>query len=74
MESGDLENQLALLRDTYFTQLTEFNNRLNVEDARQVELPDSLSSPDIPFEREAILDSVRNGNHQVLQLEMASSA
>jgi len=74
IEISDLENQLALLRDSYLVQLTEFNKHLDVDGSREVMLPDSLDSPDITYSRQEILDRIRNGNHQLLKLEMASSA
>ena len=42
IEISDLENQLALLKDNYFTQQTMFNNLLNVDENRQINLPDTL--------------------------------
>ena len=69
IEISNLENQLALLQDKYQTQLVGFNNLLNVSSERLVAVPDSLSANDLVYTREAILDSIRNNNHQVLQFD-----
>ncbi len=74
MEIADLENQLALLKDNYFAMQVGFNNLLNVDEQRTVSLPDTLVSPGMNLTREAILDSIRNGNHQVLQLEFLEAS
>jgi len=74
IEISDLENQLALLRDKYFAQLTGFNNLLNVDENREVIIPDSLENNDLSYDRGAIIDSIRNNNHQVLQLAYLESA
>jgi cobalt-zinc-cadmium efflux system outer membrane protein len=74
MEIADLENQLALLRDNYQVMRTEFNNLLNVEKERAVNIPDSLLNQDLFMTRDAVLDSIENGNHQILQLEFMEAS
>ncbi len=74
MEIADLENQLSLLRDNYVALQAGFNNLLNADEQRNVEIPDSLVNPDFDLSREAVLDSIRNGNHQVLQLEFMEAS
>ncbi len=74
MELADLENQLALLKDNVFTMQTGFNNLLNVDKRRMVSLPDSLVNTDIGMTSDAILDSIRNGNPQVLQMEFMEAS
>lgn len=69
MEILELENQLHILLDKLATQQTVFNNLLNVEKQREVFIPEHLSRTELPLNREAILDSIRLGNHQVLSLE-----
>ena len=39
IEIGELENQLALLKDNLFVQTVMFNNLLNVENSTPVEIP-----------------------------------
>ena len=74
MEIADLENQLALLKDNFFVLQTGFNNLLNVENQRAVIVPDSLSDSELELSHEAILDSIVNGNHQVLQMEFMEAS
>lgn len=74
MQIAEMENQLALLGDHFIVLQTSFNNLLNVDDLRSVHLPDSLADVSIILNREAILDSIRNGNHQVLQLEFTEAS
>lgn len=74
MELADLENQLALLRDNMNTQQVQFNNLLNVENQRTVLLPDSLNNTDLEMTAQAVLDSIRSGNHQVLQMEFMQAS
>jgi cobalt-zinc-cadmium efflux system outer membrane protein len=69
MEMADLENQLALLKDSFFSLQTAFNNLLNVTSQRTINLPGSLDNPDFDLTYQAALDSIRQGNHQVLEIE-----
>lgn len=68
MEISDLENQLAMLKDKYFAQQAGFNNLLNVDEYSDVMIPDSIVATNPEENREAILDSIRNGNHSILRL------
>ena len=74
MEILDLENQLQLLLDKYQTQKVAFNNLLNVDEAREVLLPELLKITEINLSREALLDSIRLNNHQVLNLEFQQAS
>ncbi len=74
IEKSDLENQLALLKDKYFAQHTKFNNLLNVDENRPVNIPDSLANNDLAYSRQVILDSIRNANHYLQQLDYMESA
>lgn len=74
MDIAGLENQIALLKDNFIVSQTRFNNLLNVENQRLVDLPDSLLNMDIGLNREDILDSIRNGNHQILQMEFMQAS
>lgn len=69
MEILDLENQLLFLLDKFNTQKTAFNNFLNIEESSDIFLPEILITSGIPLEPQAIMDSIRINNHQVLQLE-----
>ena len=68
MDLADLENNLALLNDSWFVNLVKFNNLLNVETRSQVEIPDVLWTDDLAFSHEAIFDSLKLNNHQLLNL------
>jgi outer membrane protein TolC len=74
MEIADLENQLAMLRDMFFSLQVNFNNLLNVKEQRKVSLPETLSIVEVKQDRETILDSIRTVNHQVLQLEFIEAS
>jgi cobalt-zinc-cadmium efflux system outer membrane protein len=69
MEIADLENQLALLHDNFWALRTTFNNLLDVSGDAAITLPDTLVVPDVAFSTEAALDSIRTGNHLILQSE-----
>jgi outer membrane protein TolC len=73
MEMGDLENQLALLRDKQQFLSVAFENLLNTE-LTHVSLPDTLWNTTPVLSRQAILDSIRIGNHQLLGLELQREA
>ena len=73
MEMGDLENQLALLRDHQQFLMVAFNNLLNSE-VEHVSLPDTLWNSAPSLSRMAMLDSIRSGNHQLLGLELQREA
>ncbi len=74
MEIGDLENQLALLRDKLLAQQVMFNKLLNREGQDQISLPDTLWSKGFSYTKEAIRDSILTQNHQLLSLDMQQEA
>ncbi len=74
MEILDLENQLKLLLDMWTTQQVSFNNLLHVDEPQQVDIPDLLNMDELNLDREAILDSIRRNNHQVLALEFQEAS
>ena len=74
MEIGDLENQLARLRDMQFVLEVMFNNLLNVENDYEIFIPDLLWTSDFNFSRQAALDSIRIRNHQLLSIDFQSAA
>ena len=74
MEIGDLENQLALLRDKQYFLEVMFNNLLNVDDTDVVIVPDSLWTNDFQFSKQMALDSIRTNNHQLLSIDFQSVA
>jgi len=74
MEIADLENQLLQLKDNLFTQQVTFNNLLNVEEQREIAIPDTLSEAGFNLSFGAMLDSIRRGNHQLLELEFMATS
>jgi len=73
MEIGDMENQLALLRDNQHYLLVSFENLLNTE-VGEVILPDTLWNIAPELSRQTLLDSILTMNHQLLGLEMQREA
>ena len=74
IEMGDLENQLALLRDKQFVLEVMFNNLLNTENKKEIWLPEELWRTDLTLSKEAILDSIQSNNHQLLSLSFQQQA
>jgi outer membrane protein TolC len=73
MEIGDLENQLALLKDQHLTLSIAFFNLLNTN-LDNVLLPDTLWNIGPVLTKQALLDSIMIRNHQLLGLEMQREA
>lgn len=66
MELADLENNLALLKDSWNLHSVKFNKLLNVDNESSIEIPQNLWETDFPYSRQTALDSIRQGNHQLL--------
>lgn len=73
MEIGDLENQLALLKDQHLSLRVAFFNLLNAEQ-EDVWVPDTLENKDPILTKQASLDSIMIRNHQLLGLELQREA
>ena len=71
---NDLENQLAKLRDKDHFQRVKFNKLLNVNSDEKVIIPDSLWTNDLIYSRQAVLDTLRNSNHQLRSLQFTAEA
>ena len=69
MEVADLENRLALLKDSWSLHSVKFNNLINVDESSSIEIPETLWDIDFPYSRQAALDSLRLRNHQVLSFD-----
>lgn len=74
MEIGDLENQLALLKDKQHVLNVMFNNLLNVGYNDPVYIPELLWTDDFLLSKQAALDSIRINNHQLLNIDFQSEA
>jgi len=74
IEMGDLENQLALLKDKQFVLEVMFNNLLNTDGKNEIRLPEDLWRTDFSMSKEAVLDSIQRNNHQLLSLSFQQEA
>lgn len=74
MEIGDLENQLALLKDKQSVLEVMFNKLLNVDNDEPVLVPELLWTNDFNLSKHDALDSIRLNNHQLLNLDFQSEA
>jgi cobalt-zinc-cadmium efflux system outer membrane protein len=74
MEQADLENQLALLNDTWYLQTVKFNNLLNVDNASAIILPDTLWNNSFMLSKTALQDSILKGNYQLSKFDFQSEA
>jgi outer membrane protein TolC len=74
METGDLENQLALLIDKQSVLELMFYNLLNVEGDQKVLTPEILWAFDLSLSKEQVLDSIKANNHQLLVLSLQQAA
>lgn len=74
IEIGELENQLASLKDQQVELEVMFNNLLNRENENRVEVPDVLWNDDFPLTKQAALDSINRSNHQLLSLDFQQAA
>lgn len=74
METADLENRLALLRDQYRVRMVKFNNLLNTSPETAVRLPDSLWTGNLLLSKDVIHDSIVNGNHDLIKFDYRSES
>lgn len=74
IEIGELENQLALLRDKQWVLEVMFNKLLNVANDEEIVIPEMLWNTDFPITRQAALDSIKQLNHQLLSLDFQQLA
>ena len=74
MEIADMENHLVFLKDNYHTLQVSFNNLLNVNADRVVDIPDSLVNSDFDLSRKAALDSIISRNHNIMQSEYSEAS
>ncbi|MBI9052758.1 MAG: TolC family protein [Bacteroidales bacterium] len=74
MEIGDLENQLALLKDKHYVLQVMFNNFLNVDNEDPVVIPELLATDNFSHSKQAALDSILTKNHQLLGIDFQTEA
>lgn len=74
MEIGDLENQLALLKENQYVLEVMFYNLLNSENFQAIDVPDNLGDSGLSLTKDEILDSLSMNNHQLLSLSLQEEA
>ena len=74
IEIGELENQLALLKDKQYVVEVMFNLLLNVDRNEPVITPDILWEDDFPLTKQAAIDSISLLNHQLLSIDFQQTA
>jgi len=72
IEINDLENQLLLLLDKKSTLQVKFNDLLN--QVVTLQSPDSLWQDEMPFEKQATLDSILLANHTLKSIDFKINA
>ncbi len=74
MEIGDLENQLALIKDKQYFLEVMFNNLINTNEHESVFVPELLWTTNFSFSKGEALDSIRMNNHQLLSIDFQAEA
>ncbi len=74
LEMNDLENQLALYKDSKKVFQTRFNNLLDREVDAIIETPLELWKDELPYEYKAISDSINANNHQLKSIDHKMNA
>lgn len=74
IEIGELENQLAALKDKQLFLEVMFNNLLNIDKNEAVLTPEQIWLTDFPLSKEAALDSIYQFNHQLLNFDFQQIA
>ncbi len=69
LELNDLENQLALFKDTKYVLQVKFNNLLNTDDQAPIAVPDTLWQDELPEGQLNMLEEIYASNHQLKVIE-----
>jgi len=69
MEINDLENKLALLRDTKHEYTIRFNRLLNISEKTSITIPDSLWQAGLTLSKETLIDSIQINNHEIKEID-----
>ncbi len=72
MEIAELVNRVAVTEDLMGTEIARFNSLLNRPSEMQVFVPDSLTPVPLPFQLNALADSVKN--NPMLRMTLAQKA
>jgi len=70
MEIGDLENRLALLKDSQYVLEVMFRNLLNAESELEIDIPETLWTSDIGLRKDQVWDTINANNHQLLAINL----
>jgi outer membrane protein TolC len=70
MEIGDMENQLAYLKDNQHVLEVMFANLLNADSEFEIDIPEILWTRDIGLRKEQVWDTIINNNHQLLAINL----
>ncbi len=68
MEIAELENKLALLKDSFVAEQIKFNKLLNVENENPVTVSE-IKDKNFVFDKSAVLDSIKKNNHTLKVLD-----
>jgi len=74
LELNDLENKLALFRDTKYALQVKFNNLLNTDEQAPIAVPKTLWQEELPEGQLDILEDIYTSNHQLKAIEHRLSA
>ncbi len=74
IELGDLENQLAGLKDQIEAEWIRFDNLIHSEHSMRPDIPQNLDFVDIPYTKPEVMDVILTKNHSLLKTayELAS--
>lgn len=74
MEVGDLENQLAGLKDQQMALEVMFSNLLNLDHEEAIAVSDTLPNADFPLSKQALLDTIYANNPQLKSISLQHEA
>lgn len=73
LELGDLENDLARLKDLFHAKQVQFQNLLGDQDLKEILVPDTLAAEPLMLSYDEILDSL-NSNHSIKRLDKLAAS
>lgn len=74
MEVGDLENQLARLKDQQMALQVMFGNLLNINNKEVISVSDTLVNADFTLSKQALLDTIYANNHLLKSISLQHEA
>jgi len=70
METGDMENRLALLKDNQHVLEVMFVNLLNTDSEIEITTPEILWTIDLDLRKDQVWDTINTNNHQLLAISL----